>query len=118
MEIFIKYKNLLKIYKILIWGVTDVAKKILVACGTGICTSTIAVNKLKAGLEKLGKLKEVTISQCKVAEVASKAPEYDLIVCTTQVPSSVKTPVINGLPFLTGVGVDKLIEDVVSKLGI
>ncbi|MBH7641516.1 MAG: PTS galactitol transporter subunit IIB, partial [Clostridioides difficile] len=27
-----------------------------------------------------------------------------------------KTPVINGLPFLTGVGMDKLINDVLEEL--
>ncbi|WLD26280.1 PTS system galactitol-specific EIIB component [Clostridioides difficile] len=92
------------------------AKKILVACGTGVCTSTIAINKLKKALEEAGKLDRVSITQCKVVEVASKAPDYDLIICTTQISSSIKTPVINGLPFLTGVGMDKLIKEVLEKL--
>lgn len=97
-------------------GVTNVAKKILVACGTGVCTSTIAINKLKKALQDIGKFDMVNITQCKVVEVASKAPDYDLIICTTQVSSSIKTPVINGLPFLTGVGMDKLINDVLEEL--
>nr|UWI50235.1 PTS sugar transporter subunit IIB [Clostridioides difficile] len=92
------------------------AKKILVACGTGVCTSTIAINKLKKALEEAKKLDMVSITQCKVVEVASKAPDYDLIICTTQISSSIKTPVINGLPFLTGVGMDKLIKEVLEKL--
>lgn len=92
------------------------AKKILVACGTGVCTSTIAINKLKKALEEAGKLDRVSITQCKVVEVASKAPDYNLIICTTQISSSIKTPVINGLPFLTGVGMDKLIKEVLEKL--
>ncbi|UWD49132.1 PTS sugar transporter subunit IIB [Clostridioides difficile] len=91
-------------------------KKILVACGTGVCTSTIAINKLKKALEEAKKLDMVSITQCKVVEVASKAPDYDLIICTTQISSSIKTPVINGLPFLTGVGMDKLIKEVLEKL--
>ncbi|MBF4784013.1 PTS galactitol transporter subunit IIB, partial [Clostridioides difficile] len=37
-------------------GVTNVTKKILVACGTGVCTSTIAINKLKKALQDIGKL--------------------------------------------------------------
>ncbi|MCC0664137.1 PTS sugar transporter subunit IIB [Clostridioides sp. ZZV15-6597] len=97
-------------------GVNNVAKKILVACGTGVCTSTIAINKLKKALEEAGKLDRVSITQCKVVEVASKAPDYNLIICTTQISSSIKTPVINGLPFLTGVGMDKLIKEVLEKL--
>ncbi|MGX9758722.1 PTS sugar transporter subunit IIB [Clostridioides difficile] len=97
-------------------GVNNVTKKILVACGTGVCTSTIAINKLKKALEEAKKLDMVSITQCKVVEVASKAPDYDLIICTTQISSSIKTPVINGLPFLTGVGMDKLIKEVLEKL--
>ncbi|HLS52864.1 MAG TPA: PTS sugar transporter subunit IIB [Tissierellaceae bacterium] len=92
--------------------------KILVACGAGIATSTMASNKLKEGLKERGKLQGVTIDQCKVAEVASKAQGYDLIVSTTQVPSRVEKPVVNGIPFLTGVGLDDAIEEVIEKLDL
>ncbi len=94
------------------------AKKILVACGTGICTSTMAAKKLSAELEKRGKNKEVTIDQCKVAELASKAADVDLIVSTTQVSKSITTPVVMGVAFLTGVGVGKVVDEIVDKLGI
>jgi galactitol PTS system EIIB component len=38
------------------------------------------------------------------------------VVSTTQVPSNVSTPSVNGLPFLTGVGVDQTLEEIKSKL--
>ncbi len=92
--------------------------KILVACGTGICTSTMAADKLKKELEKRGKASNVSITQCKVSELSAKAADYDLIVATTQVSSKISTPVISGLPFLTGVGIDKVVDEIVAKLNL
>ncbi|MBU5439100.1 PTS sugar transporter subunit IIB [Tissierella sp. MSJ-40] len=92
--------------------------KILVACGTGICTSTMAVDRLKKELNARGKGNNITIVQCKVAEIPSKVNDVDLIVCTTQVSGNISKPVVSGLPFLTGVGVDKVIDEVIEKLGL
>lgn len=92
--------------------------KILIACGTGICTSTMAANKLKKELEKRGKSNKIMINQCKVSEIVSKAGDYDLIVATTQVSGKVTTPVISGLPFLTGVGMGKVVDEIIEKLGL
>ena len=95
-----------------------VLKKILVACGTGICTSTMAVNKLTNALEKRGKLKLVKITQCKIAELAAKAPDNDIVVATTQVSAKINIPVVAGTAFLTGIGVDKVVDEIISLLKI
>lgn len=94
------------------------AKKILIACGTGICTSTMASKKLVAALEARGKANQVKITQCKVSELVAKANGYDLIISTTQVTGDIKIPVVQGVAFLTGVGVDKVVDEIVEKLGI
>jgi PTS system galactitol-specific IIB component len=93
-------------------------KKILVACGTGICTSTMAINKLTTALEKRGKIKLVKINQCKIAEIASKASDNDLVVATTQVTAKIDIPVVGGTAFLTGIGVDKVVDEIISLLKI
>ncbi|WP_422443664.1 PTS sugar transporter subunit IIB [Thermoanaerobacterium sp. DL9XJH110] len=93
-------------------------KTILIACGTGICTSTMVAKKLEESLKKKGKDKEVNIVQCKVAELISKAADADLIVSTTTVSNQISTPVIMGTAFLTGIGVDKVTDEIISKLGI
>lgn len=89
-------------------------KKILVACGTGIATSTVVVNKIKEVLKEKGL--DVTVDQCKASEVPSKAESYDLIVATTQISGQGDTPVIRTLSFLTGVGIDKDIAAIMDKL--
>lgn len=93
-------------------------KRILVACGTGIATSTMAAKKLEAALEARGLGKEVQIKQCTVAELPTKSPDFDLVIVTARVAQDIKVPVVQGLPFLTGVGIDKTVDEVVEKLGL
>jgi PTS system galactitol-specific IIB component len=90
-------------------------KKILVACGTAIATSTVVAMKLQ---EKLGALGiEVKIDQCKTSEVAGRAASYDLVVSTTEVGDSAGKPVVRTLSFLTGVGNDADVQRIAKLLG-
>ena len=84
--------------------------KIVVACGTAIATSTHVAIKIKELLEERG-LKIHTI-QCRVPEVPSLAPDADLVVATAQVPFDIDIPVVDGIPFLTGIGIKEVIEKI------
>jgi galactitol PTS system EIIB component len=88
--------------------------KIVVACGTAIATSTHVSIKIKELLEKRG-LRVHTI-QCRVLEVPSLAPDADLVVATAQVPYDIEVPVVDGIPFLTGIGVKEVIDNIESIL--
>ena len=55
---------------------------------------------------------QVKIYQSKIADELNKMDDYDAVVSTTIVPDSVKDKVINGLGLLTGIGADKIFEDV------
>jgi galactitol PTS system EIIB component len=89
-------------------------KRILIVCGTGIATSTVVAQKVKEYCEGQGL--EVAIDQAKVMETLRGVDGYDLVVSTTQLPSGVSTPSVNGLPFLTGVGVEQTLEEIRQKL--
>lgn len=89
-------------------------KKILVACGTAVATSTVVAKKLEEILKQKGF--DVKIDQCKAAEAPSKAANYDLIVATTPVSNTGSTPVIRTVSFLSGIGVDKDIEKIIEIL--
>ena len=93
-------------------------KKILVACGAGIATSTVALQKLKAALEERGLISKVSFSQCTISEIPGTASDYDLIVTTTNFSKDVGTPIVRGLSFITNIGVNKTIEEVIEKLGL
>ena len=89
-------------------------KRILVACGTAIATSTVVAKALEEALEK--RSIQATIRQCKASEVPSLAQDVDLIVTTTPVATDHGKPVIQTLAFLTGIGKEAVIEQIVEKL--
>ena len=91
-------------------------KKLLVICGAGHATSTIAVSKINKWLAAENYTDQVKIYQSKIADELNKMDEYDAVVSTTIVPDSVKDKVINGLGLLTGIGADKIFEDVKTRL--
>lgn len=88
--------------------------KIVVACGTAIATSTHVAMKVKELLEERG-LKIHTI-QCRILEVPSLAPNADLVIATAQVPYDIDVPVVDGIPFLTGIGVKEVIDKIETFL--
>lgn len=88
-------------------------KRILIACGTGIATSTVVARKLSEALAARGLA--VRVEQCKVSEVTSRAPGFDLVVATTTVPD-VGVPCVRTISFLTGIGVDEDVERIARLL--
>ncbi|WP_317854175.1 PTS sugar transporter subunit IIB [Chakrabartyella piscis] len=93
-------------------------KRILLCCGSGIATSTVAAKKLETKLNERGFAGKFTTTQCKVNEIASKIENFDIVVSTAVVSQNYGKPVVQGLPFLTGIGIDKVIDDIVAKLGL
>jgi PTS system galactitol-specific IIB component len=90
-------------------------KKILVACGTAIATSTVVAKKLEEKLRARGIA--VQIDQCKASEVGSKVASYDLVVSTTEVDDTRGKPCVRTLSFLTGIGMDADVEKIAKHLG-
>lgn len=89
-------------------------KKVLVICGTGVATSTIVMQKLKAFLQEKGI--DASLEQSKVIDVLNKTDQYDVIISTTAVPSSLKDKVINAVPLLTGIGVERVFAAIEEAL--
>lgn len=90
------------------------AKKVLVICGTGIATSTVVAIKIREFCATRNI--PVEVSQGKVMDIVRGIEGYDLIVATTPIPSKINIPVIQGLPFLTGVGVEATLEKIAQAL--
>ena len=91
-------------------------KKILVICGAGHATSTIAVSKIEKWLSDNNLASDAEIYQSKIADELNKFDDYDVVVSTTVVPDSVKAKVINGVALLTGVGREKVFEQIRKEL--
>jgi PTS system galactitol-specific IIB component len=91
-------------------------KNILLACGSGIVTSTHAANKLSTELDKRGYAGKYKITQCRVSEIVAKSTLFDFCVATAQAPVGAQCPVLPGVPFLTGIGVDAVMEKVIGEM--
>ncbi len=80
-------------------------KKVIVACGGVVATSTIAANKVVELCKKNGI--DVEICQIQILEIESNLSGTVLIVPTSKVKRDYGIPVITGMPFISGVGVEK-----------
>ena len=89
-------------------------KRVLIVCGTGVATSTVVADKVRRHLESVGI--PATVEQTKVTELHRGAAGYDVVVSTTQISNDLGVPVVKGLPFLTGVGVDAALAEVERHL--
>ena len=76
-------------------------KRIMFACGSGICTSTAVRKKVEAMLDENGYKGQYEITECPAQSV-----NYDFLVATTMAPAGLKCPYVNGIPYLTGRGTD------------
>ena len=94
----------------------NIQVRVLVACGTSIATATVAENKVN----EIGEVTErfVSVSQCKAMEIRGKIETFNphLIVAMTPTPSDLGVPVFNGIPFLSGVGMDQLKQDILEAM--
>lgn len=79
-------------------------KTIILACGSGIATSTAVANKVSTLLDDNGLSGQYKIIQCAIAEAPSLCEDADLLVATTVLPAGVKCPYVSGVAFLTGIG--------------
>lgn len=91
-------------------------KKLLIMCGSGIATSTVATGKVKQWLKDNNLEDEVKIYQSKIAEEINHIDDYDAVITTTTVPDSIKDRVIFGLPLLTNMGIDQMWDQLKKEL--
>lgn len=93
-------------------------KKIVLACGSGIATSTAVANKVSTFLDENGMAGTYNIVQCAIAEAPSQCADAALLISTTVAPAGITCPYVSGIPFLTGMGAaqaQQQILDVLSK---
>jgi PTS system galactitol-specific IIB component len=93
-------------------------KKMLIMCGAGHATSTVVRSKVESWLNDKGLMEKVSIKQSAVsAELENIADnKYDIVISTTIVPDDIKPKVINGVALLTGIGADKVFQEVATEI--
>lgn len=88
--------------------------KALVACGSGIVTSTIVQEEIKkiANENNLN----VEVSKATIAEVESKQDDYDVIFTTSNYRNKLNTPHLSVFGLVSGINKEKNIKDIQSLL--
>ncbi|MFZ4832421.1 PTS galactitol transporter subunit IIB [Rouxiella sp. Mn2063] len=90
-------------------------RKIIVACGGAVATSTLAAEEIKELCADNG----ITLDliQCRVTEIETYMDGADLICTTARVDRQFgNIPVVHGMPFVSGVGIDTLKEKILALL--
>ena len=70
-------------------------KTIMVVCGSGIATSTVAEGKIKEYLQSKDLLDKVKMYKGNIAEYVNHVDDYDAFVSTVVVPDNIKDKVIS-----------------------
>jgi len=90
-------------------------KTVIVSCGTGIATSTVAAKAIEEACKEAGI--NVITKQCKGQEIPELLKQgADLIVTTSTLRFDPGIPVVKGLAFLTGVGKDQVVQEILDHL--
>ena len=94
-------------------------KTIIVACASSMITSTVVSNNIR-DIAKKNNIPEPKILQVKFSEINGvlKTNDVDFIVPTGNIDDKIKEKhlVISGMPFITGVGVDKVSKTILEEL--
>ena len=90
-------------------------KKIIVACGGAVATSTLAAEEIKE-LCKENNIK-LDLVQCRINEINTFIDDVDLICTTARMDQTFgDIPIVHGMPFVSGVGIDQLNDKILSIL--
>ncbi|HFW5419110.1 TPA: PTS galactitol transporter subunit IIB [Salmonella enterica subsp. enterica serovar Wandsworth] len=88
-------------------------RKVIVACGGAVATSTMAAEEIKELCD--ANHIELDLVQCRVIETYMDGA--DLICTTARVDRAFgDIPVVHGMPFVSGVGIEALQQKILSIL--
>lgn len=89
-------------------------KKVIVACGSGVATSQTVVSKVKKILEKNGVRANVEAVDIKSLDLHVKSS--NVYIAITKAKKQYDIPTLNGIAFLTGMGLQEETEKLISLL--
>lgn len=89
-------------------------KRVIVACGGAVATSTIAGEKVK----EISKINEIPVEivQCRISEIDAFLEGVDIIITTSKVRKDYGIPLFHGMPFISGIGAEILEEKILEAL--
>lgn len=90
-------------------------KVIMVACGSGVASSETAAYKLRNMLKERKLQADVRVVNFR--SLKNIATQSDILVnIAPNDPTNYGVPTVNGVPFLTGIGVEKVMDEIEKLL--
>jgi len=92
------------------------SKLIVVACGAGINTSTIAEDLISERMEAEGL--DVEVKRILIADIDKYIGRMDLVVCMMKIYREFDVPQMKGMPFLIGTKAEKkvVLDEIVEMM--
>jgi PTS system galactitol-specific IIB component len=90
------------------------AKKVLVATGTSVNKLKFAVDTIKSMAAARGA--ELDVVGANIYDVKLEDVNPDLIVVIGPVKFDTKAPIVSGMAFITKMGMEKTVDEILSKL--
>jgi len=92
-------------------------KLIIVACGAGINTSTIAEDLIRERMREEG-MDDVEVKRILIADIDKYIDRMDLVVCMMKIYREFDVPQLKGMPFLIGTKDEKkvLLDEIVELM--
>lgn len=89
-------------------------KTVIIACGSGIATSTMISMRVEDILNQNGIAHEII--QCSINEIDSYEDRGDVIVSSTQLQKTYSIPAVMGIGFISGIGAEEAEQQLVEIL--
>ena len=90
-------------------------KKIIVACGGAVATSTLAAEEIKELCQENSI--DLDLVKCRINEINTFIDDVDLICTTARMDQTFgNIPIVHGMPFVSGVGIEQLKDKILSIL--
>ncbi len=89
-------------------------KRVIVACGSGVATSQMVASKVARLLKE--KRVNAVVDAVDIKSIATHIKQCDVYIAITAPTVDYPVPVLNGIAFLTGMGMDKELDKLINLL--
>lgn len=89
-------------------------KKIIVACGSGVATSQTVASKVKRILDQ--KKVKADIEAIDIKSIDRYVNNCDVYIALAKTKKDYGKPVLSGIPFLTGIGLEQEVQKLLEAL--
>jgi galactitol PTS system EIIB component len=89
-------------------------KRVIVACGSGVATSQMVASKVSRLLRD--KKVNAIVDAVDIKSIDTHIKQCDVYIAITAPTKAYPVPILNGIAFLTGMGMDKELEKLINHL--